>query len=1017
MGVCCLALTLAFVKRSLGKNPESVCVAVASRHSTFEKGDRGRNHTKPKPHMGQQRNESTETTMMTSTTLERLQQQQHGPTVPTVPTNPTLPSIMQKEEPTNHNKKGSNNPATVSSSVSSSTQPSFTPTMVERPPPVKSVVLTQQTNPGRTENIHRAIHKIRLSALSHNFGEVESAANQQRCSVIVVVKADGYGHGAIASALYLADHVGADAFAVATLEEGIALRKAFLQTQQQSMGGHCLGPAAGTLPVVNLLLPKTLPSSTTNTTATTATTTTTTNLATSVASNHTSAIGANGKANYHPTTISRTSLFYNPSSTSTTPPSEDDEEDALTVETIIPKVPRKSLRPTQIRILVLGPPVGYPRCFDDYYHWNIECMVSGPEVARALMEWVLNTEERKRIAVERAAAEAKQLALNGGYPLAPRPDGPCMTSYQQTQLTQGTTLQPTAVKTIPSSTSSSSSLERCDCATMDLLTINGDGTSVGAGSDANSNNTTNTTVPPEESIIQQQQQQQQQPPIRIRPPSATLGNVSGHDLAKELRAILMNQQNHHHHHHHQQQQQHHAAQKQQQQQQQQQPIPSVRASETSTSILLPGEVPPTTSVAKNSNMTTAPSSTIPSTATPTLFSTGLTTTTTSTTNTSTATATTSTTSATTLPAPTRVFAGIEEAARQSRTRQWIQKAQVFEERDSEEQEQLVGVGDTYDAGDSQPLSKSIPTNTNRSAVVLNKLGTTPRKRLRYHAMVDSGMGRLGFRTDPVSRDEQGKRRDTVEIIKELVQMEVSPTMDCPIEFYGMCTHMAEASSTSDYTHAQITKFKSLLKRIRAAGISIPTVSTDNSAALLTTNLTHFDPKELLSQEYADTRGFVRTGGAIYGQRPSFPQLRAVSTLMASVRHVANIKQGESVGYDRAYIATTNVRIATLTIGFADGYPRELGNGLGKVNIRGHLFPVAGNVCMDMLMVELGPAGDTEGVGAQVVVGDTAILWGPGDDEEGEGLVRLQDLAATLKTTQSALTCGLNKTRVLRQYGG
>jgi alanine racemase len=73
--------------------------------------------------------------------------------------------------------------------------------------------------------------------------------------------------------------------------------------------------------------------------------------------------------------------------------------------------------------------------------------------------------------------------------------------------------------------------------------------------------------------------------------------------------------------------------------------------------------------------------------------------------------------------------------------------------------------------------------------------------------------------------------------------------------------------------------------------------------------------------------------------------------------------------------------------------------------------------MDMLMVELGPAGDKEGAGAQVVVGDTAILWGPADDEqEGEGLVRLQDIASTLKTTQSALTCGLDKIRVLRQYG-
>lgn len=174
--------------------------------------------------------------------------------------------------------------------------------------------------------------------------------------------------------------------------------------------------------------------------------------------------------------------------------------------------------------------------------------------------------------------------------------------------------------------------------------------------------------------------------------------------------------------------------------------------------------------------------------------------------------------------------------------------------------------------------------------------------------------------------------------------------------------MADATSTSTYTQDQMNRFKGLLKRVRGAGISIPTVSTDNSAALLTATLTHFDAKVLLSQPQADTRGFVRTGGGIYGQRPAFKQLRAVSTLLASVRHVAVLKEGESVGYDRAYIAPMNVRIATLTIGFADGYPRDLGNGVGKVAIRGHLFPVAGNVCMDMLMVELGPAGDKTGHG-------------------------------------------------------
>jgi alanine racemase len=228
--------------------------------------------------------------------------------------------------------------------------------------------------------------------------------------------------------------------------------------------------------------------------------------------------------------------------------------------------------------------------------------------------------------------------------------------------------------------------------------------------------------------------------------------------------------------------------------------------------------------------------------------------------------------------------------------------------------------------------------------------------------------------------------------------------------------MAEASSNSDYTNEQMARFKSLLKRVRQAGIAVPTISTDNSAALLTMNLNHFNPIELLVQKnVTNSLGYVRTGGGIFGQRPAFPQLRSVSTLTASVRHVAILQAGSSVGYDRAYIAPINVRIATLTIGFADGYPRDLGNGRGKVSIRGALFPIAGNVCMDMLMVDLGPAEDVESIGAQVCVGDKAILWGPEHGDDSEGQIRLQDLAQTLKTTQSALTCGLNKARVQRQY--
>ena len=85
----------------------------------------------------------------------------------------------------------------------------------------------QQNNNNIQPNQNRAIHRINLSSIRHNYNEVQSSAAKQQCDVIVVVKADGYGHGAILTACHLVEHCGASAFAVATLEEGIALRRAF----------------------------------------------------------------------------------------------------------------------------------------------------------------------------------------------------------------------------------------------------------------------------------------------------------------------------------------------------------------------------------------------------------------------------------------------------------------------------------------------------------------------------------------------------------------------------------------------------------------------------------------------------------------------------------------------------------------------------------------------------------------------------------------------------------------------
>ena len=894
---------------------------------------------------------------------------------------------------------------------------------------------------------HRAVHKVRLSALEHNYSEVESVANRQQCSVIVVVKADGYGHGAIPTALYLADKIGADAFAVATLQEGIALRKAIQETA-----------------------------------AAAAATTITTNNNNDNAINY--YFNLNNKLNQ--TSAATVAATYNNNNDNITGSIKEQQQQDSSMSLITSTFSdfsaiygtntsgsgggggggnnkkRRSLRQAHIRILVLGPPVGFPRCFDDYYHYNIEVMISGPEVAMALYEWVCNTDERKRLQVERAANDLKEkILLNNEheFPLLNNNNVNNININNNNNNNRGSVVIKTKAQQQQQDGSSSTELSTTtNTNTNTSNSNNNDGgekmqtttNAITAAANMNTNNIDNYSRTSSSSTHSSGSNTAHQHNI----PSATLTNVTGSDLAREVREIMKNQKLAVETQQKQQQMLQQQQQQQKNHQQQQQ-----RKSSTVVVVSGSGGGGEQTSLSGSSSTVTPVSSSLDMTVCNGTGGRG------------------------SSDGNVQVFAGIEETARHSRIRQRAMSKVVFydsggdDDADDNEdevgkEEEGIGYNDSHnnnnnnmdvdnnnnnnnntqdqqrkqqqqfenvhnnkseDGGDSlvtsststtasmttttttavpiPTTSRRIPTNTNRKALPMM---APTKKRLRWHALVDSGMGRLGFRTDPVSKEDQGKRRDSVEILKELVDLEVN--LDCPIEFYGMCTHMADASnSTSTYTNSQITKFTNLLKRVRNAGISVPTISTDNSAALLTTNLTHFDSKELLTQTDANSRGFVRTGGAIYGQRPTFPQLRAASTLMASVRHVAILKEGESVGYDRAYVAPMNSRIATLTIGFADGYPRELGNGIGRVSIRGHLFPVAGNVCMDMLMVELGPAGDKEGIGAQVVVGDTAILWGPDDGEEGEGHVRLQDLAAILKTTQSALTCGLNKERVLRQY--
>mmetsp|Transcript_25023 Transcript_25023/g.38697 ORF Transcript_25023/g.38697 Transcript_25023/m.38697 type:complete len:690 (+) Transcript_25023:121-2190(+) len=663
----------------------------------------------------------------------------------------------------------------------------------------------------------RAVHRIRLSAIRHNFGVVEQAAASQKCSVITVVKADAYGHGARLTARHLVDRCGASAFAVATLEEAIWIRKEFPLPQHAN-----------------------------------------------------------------------------------------------------------------IRIMVLGPPVNVPRCFDQYLHHGIEVMVSGMEVAEALWQWSRDVEGIKLSMVESAASESKEQALAD------------VQGVSEAVAMRSVMLQNNGIN-VHSSNDPIKSMGEHEIDKGDISDKAGIVRKVSDAADAAAGDVITAVADAEllKNVGQQPVQQQMNMNVIVNKPptvacSATLSHTSGQHLANEVRNILLQQKTYMY------------------QKQASVAANAMAAAETDTESLssIPRAISPSVSSHAGSSLDGSVLAVSSIDAAPVVKA-----------------------------MPTvgvSCFKGIEDVARGSRISQKREERKV--------------------------LTNGGPDSSAATACFTQK-GVQHRRKLRWHALVDSGMGRLGFKTD-FAVDA------SVDLVRKLYLMEVE--RDAPIEFFGMVTHMADANEGSKFTRTQMKKFVCLLEQVRKADVPVPTCSTDNSSALLTTNLKHFDP-EFLKQDQADTRGFVRCGGAIYGQRPAFKQLRAVSTLAARVRHVATVKPGDSVGYDRAYVAHSETRIATISIGFADGYPRELGNGVGRVSIRGATFAVAGNVCMDMLMVDLGNVDDEDNdIGSKVQVNDEAVLWGPDtDDPENAGLVRLQDLASKLKTTQSALTCGLDLMRVKR----
>lgn len=228
------------------------------------------------------------------------------------------------------------------------------------------------------------------------------------------------------------------------------------------------------------------------------------------------------------------------------------------------------------------------------------------------------------------------------------------------------------------------------------------------------------------------------------------------------------------------------------------------------------------------------------------------------------------------------------------------------------------------------------------AVCAEALRTGP---VRVHVKIDTGMGRIGLAPD--------------EVVDTVRRLERAPG----VELAGLWTHFASSDEPEDpWNREQWRRFREVLRQMGGAPAPIHAA---NSGGLLC-NPVATDPTEVSA---------VRLGIALYGlydPPETASELRPAMRLVSRLTQVKTVVSGTPISYGRTWTAPRVTRIGTVSIGYADGYRRSLSN-RAEVGVLGARCPVAGRVCMDMIMVDLGPDGD--GVAARV--GDEVVLFGAG----------------------------------------
>lgn len=266
------------------------------------------------------------------------------------------------------------------------------------------------------------------------------------------------------------------------------------------------------------------------------------------------------------------------------------------------------------------------------------------------------------------------------------------------------------------------------------------------------------------------------------------------------------------------------------------------------------------------------------------------------------------------------------------------------------------------------------------AISLSECALSLGKKALVNIKLDTGMGRIGFDCSENSAKQVG----------DISRLE-------GIDVYGIFTHFSCADSLApsdvEFSKGQYEKLTKFIDLCASCGVTFRKVSVSNSAAIIEMPGTHKD--------------LVRAGILMYGYYPSDEVSRKIKVrpALSLISHIVQIKEVESsfaIGYGRSFITDRPMRIATIPVGYGDGYPRAL-SGKGRVLINGKYAPIVGRVCMDMFMVDVTHIPEAEELCEAVLLGS-----------QGENSIDADEIARLTDTISYEIICDIGK-RVPRVY--